>query len=54
MANHIVNAGYKNEMLNTFYNPFEFFSLYNKAAKEQNLFELSNEFMNYLENLTKQ
>ncbi|HPX75926.1 MAG: DUF5700 domain-containing putative Zn-dependent protease [Bacteroidales bacterium] len=54
MANHIVNAGYKNEMLNTFYNPFEFYSLYNKAAKEQNLFELSNEFMNYLENLTKQ
>lgn len=51
MANHIVSAGYKNEMLKTFYNPYEFFSLYNKAAKEQNLFRLSNEFMDYLKGL---
>ena len=53
MANHIVSAGYKNEMLKTFYNPYEFFNLYNKAAKEQNLFQLSDEFMEYLKGLTK-
>ncbi len=54
MANHIVKAGYKNEMLKTFYNPYEFYSLYNKAAKEENLFQLSNEFMDYLKGLTKE
>ena len=54
MANHIVSAGYKNEMLKTFYNPYEFYSLYNNAAKEQNLFQLSDEFMNYLKELTKE
>lgn len=53
MANQIVRAGYKNEMLKTFYNPYEFFNLYNKATKEQNLFQLSNEFMDYLKGLTK-
>ena len=25
MANHIVSTDYKNEMLKTFYNPYEFF-----------------------------
>lgn len=54
MANQIVSSGYRNEMLKTFYNPYEFYSLYNKAAKEQNLFQLSNEFMSYLKNLTKE
>ena len=53
MANHIVSSGYKNEMVKTFYNPYEFFNLYNKAAKEQNLFQLSDEFMDYLKGLTK-
>ena len=54
MANHIVSAGYRNEMLKTFYNPYEFYSLYNKVAKEQHLFQLSNEFMDYLNGLTKE
>lgn len=31
-----------------------FFNLYNKAAKEQNLFQLSDEFMNYLMGLTNE
>jgi hypothetical protein len=53
MANQIVSAGYKNELLKTFYNPYEFFYLYNKAAKEQSIFQLSDEFMNYLKDLTK-
>ena len=54
MANQIVKAGYKNELLKTFYNPFEFFDLYNKTAKEQNHFYLSDEFMDYLMNITKE
>ena len=53
MANQIVGAGYETELLETFYNPYEFYSLYNIAAKEQNLFQLSNEFMNYMESITK-
>jgi len=54
MAGHIVSAGYKNELLASFYNPYEFFNLYNKAAKEHNIFQLSNEFMDYLKGLTKE
>jgi hypothetical protein len=54
MASHIVSAGYKNEMLKTFYNPYKFYSLYNKAAKKQNLFQLSNKFMDYLKSITKE
>ncbi len=54
MANQIVKAGYENEMLETFYNPFEFYNLYNKAAKEQNLFQFSDEFMEYLRSITKE
>jgi len=53
MANNIVSAGYRNEMLKTFYNPYEFYSLYNKAAKKQNFFQLSDEFMDYLKGLTE-
>lgn len=54
MSNHIVSAGYENEMIQTFYNPYEFYSLYNKAAKKQNLFQFSNEFMDYLKKITKE
>ena len=53
MANQIVAAGYKSEMIKSFYNPYQFYSLYNKAAKEQNHIRLSNEFMNYLRKVTK-
>ncbi len=54
MANHIVGAGYQDQMLKTFYNPYEFYSLYNKAAKEQNLFQFNNEFMGYLKEITEE
>lgn len=54
MSNQIVKAGYKNEMIITFYNPYEFYSLYNKAAKGQNIFRLNDEFMNYLEDITRE
>ena len=52
MANHIVSAGYKSEMLKTFYNPYEFYKLYNKAAEKQNLFQLNSEFLDYLKSIT--
>lgn len=48
MANQIVKAGYKNEMLKTFHNPYEFYSLYNKAAKELDLFQFSDEFIEFI------
>jgi len=48
MANQIVKAGYQNQMLKTFYNPYKFYDLYNKAAKKNNISQLSNEFMEYL------
>jgi hypothetical protein len=54
MANQIVRAGYQNQMLKTFYDPYEFYSLYNKVAKEQNLFQFNNEFMVYLKEITKE
>jgi hypothetical protein len=53
MANQIVYAGFKSELLETFYNPYEFYSLYNKAAKQDQLFQLSDEFLDYLKGLTK-
>jgi len=52
MATQIVRAGYQNQMLKTFYEPYKFYSLYNKAAKEQNLFRFNNEFMEYLKKIT--
>ena len=54
MANQIVNAGYKSNMLNTFYNPNEFYKLYNKAAKQLQTFQLSNKFMDNLNALTEE
>lgn len=48
MATQIIKSGYKNEMIKCFYNPYEFYSLYNKAAKKQNVFQFRNEFMTYL------
>lgn len=52
MAENIVKAGYKEELIKTFYNPYEFYLLYNKAAKTQNLLQLSYEFMDYLKKIT--
>ncbi|MCK9236256.1 MAG: hypothetical protein M0Q41_08435 [Bacteroidales bacterium] len=53
MANQILDAGYESEMLDTFYNPYWFYVLYNKSAKLLNLFQLSDEFMDYLRSITK-
>jgi len=54
MANQIEKAGYENEMLESFYNPYAFFALYNKAAKKQKIFQLSDEFMAYLRSATEE
>ena len=54
MANTIVNAGYKSEMVKSFYNPYEFYRLYNKAAEKQNLFQLNSKFMDYLKSITEE
>lgn len=32
ISNQIVKAGFRKEMINTFYNPYEFYQLYNLAA----------------------
>lgn len=53
MANQIVKAGYEDEMFKTFFNPYNFFNLYNKAANDLDIFQLNNEFMEYLRNITK-
>lgn len=48
MANKIANAGYREQMIETFYDPFEFYKLYNMAAKKSNSFQLSEEFMEFI------
>ncbi|MFA5514365.1 MAG: DUF5700 domain-containing putative Zn-dependent protease [Sphaerochaetaceae bacterium] len=54
MANQIEKAGYNYEMRETFYNPYAFFALYNRAAKKQKIFHLSDEFMAYLRSMTEE
>ena len=54
MANQIINAGFRNEMLQSFNNPYKFYFLYNKAANKLNRFQLSDEFMDYLSKITKE
>ena len=54
MSNLIIKADYRKEMIKTFYNPYKFFVLYNRAANKLNHFQFNNEFMNYLKNITKE
>jgi hypothetical protein len=51
MAKLIRDAGFMDEMLKTFYSPVEFFKLYNKAAKKNNLYVMSDEFIKFAESL---
>lgn len=53
MSNEIIKAGFKDEMIKTFYNPYEFYKLYNIAANKNNTLKLSNSFMKYLNKITK-
>lgn len=48
MANQIVSAGYGKQMIETFYDPFEFWKLYNWAAKKNDSFQLSDDFMEFI------
>lgn len=48
MSNQIASAGYRNPMIDTFNDPFEFYKLYNMAAKKNDLFQLSDEFMEFI------
>lgn len=48
MSNQIVSAGYRKQMIETFYDPFEFYKLYNIAAKKNDSFQLSDEFMEFI------
>ncbi len=54
MSSQIVKAGYKKEMIKTFYKPYEFYKLYNLSAIENDTFQLSDEFMVYLNKITKE
>lgn len=52
MSNQIVKAGLKNEMLRSFYNPYEFYLLYNRAVHKNKSLPLSSDFMRFLKNAT--
>ena len=54
MVDMITKAGLKDELLKNFYSPFEFLRSYNKAAKIENGYVFSKEFMNYMETLEKE
>lgn len=54
MSNQIIKAGYRKELTKTFYNPYEFYKLYNSSAMKNNSFQLSDAFMDYLKNITKE
>ena len=48
MSNQIIKAGYKKKMVETFYNPYEFYRLYNLAAIKNHSLQLNDEFMTFL------
>lgn len=52
MSDQIVSAGFGNEMLKSFYNPYEFYRLYDMAARKNDGNPLSEEFMGYLKRIT--
>jgi len=54
IAKLIRNVGLMDELLQTFYSPVEFLKLYNKAAKKENIYVLSDEFIKFVENLEKE
>lgn len=51
MTDIIQKAGLKDELLENFYNPVSFIKIYNKAAKKENTYAFSNEFVHYIEKL---
>ncbi|HOT55382.1 MAG TPA: hypothetical protein PLM68_08250, partial [Bacteroidales bacterium] len=53
MSSQIVKAGFEDEMVINFYNPYKFYTLYNLAAKNNGTFLFCNEFMEFLKNRTE-
>jgi hypothetical protein len=51
MARLIEKAGLKKEMLDKFYSPVDFIKTYNQAAKLENSYIFSEEFIHYIDNL---
>ena len=54
MSNQIILAGLKQEMLKSFYNPYEFYRLYFLSANKNNDELLSRKFLSYLKQITEQ
>lgn len=53
MANQIVEAGLKAELMKTFYNPYEFYCLYNRGTAGTSLFRFSDAFLTWLRKETE-
>ncbi len=53
MSNQIIKAGYKKEMVKSFYNPYKFYQLYNLAACKNKTVMLNDDFMIFLKNITQ-
>jgi len=53
MSSQIIKAGYEDDMVKNFYNPYKFYTLYNLAAKKNGTFLLGNEFMEFMRNRTE-
>lgn len=53
MSNQIIKAGYKEEMVKSFYNPYQFYQLYNLAAYKHKTIILNDDFMLFLKNITQ-
>lgn len=51
MTEIIKKAGYVNELKKYFYSPIDFIKTYNKAAKKENVYVFSSEFVDYLNRL---
>ncbi len=53
MSNQIVEAGYKDEMIKEFYNPYEFYRLYSLALHKNKGTTLNHDFMIFLKEATR-
>ncbi|WP_028973738.1 DUF5700 domain-containing putative Zn-dependent protease [Spirochaeta cellobiosiphila] len=54
MANQIVKGGYKKEMLENFYRPYEFYKLYNQVTIENGEPALTEEYLNYIKKISEE
>ena len=52
MSNQIVEAGFKDEMIKEFHNPYEFYRLYDLALRKNKRASLDEDFLNFLKEAT--